>query len=133
MNGPEIEYVQSSFATVFARKGELAERFYVHLFRLMPEAESMFEKDFSKQKEMFSTMLTSCIRSLQDPERLEQMSVAMVMAHSRYNLGERAAKVAEEAAMSALRDVMGDEMSADEDAAWRVAITRVSRMIAGLK
>jgi hypothetical protein len=60
MDPKDIEEMQAGFAAIYGRKAEFADRFYVHLFARMPEAEAMFVGDFTKQKEMFASMLTYC-------------------------------------------------------------------------
>jgi len=107
MKSLDIDLVQSSFAAIYARKAEIAERFYIHLFVLMPEAKAMFGDEFSKQKEMFASMLTYCIKGLADQSSLGHASSNLAKTHARFNLGTREADIAGNALMAALEDVMG--------------------------
>lgn len=125
----DIDLVESSFAAVYARKAELAERFYVHLFSLMPEAEALFGDDFSKQKEMFATMLTYCIKGLVARSSLGHAGTSLAKTHARLNLGPRETDIAGRAVMAALEDVMAENLTDEQRAAWQRAISRVLRMM----
>lgn len=130
MNTQQIKLIQSGFARVFARKGELTERFYSHLFQNLPEVEALFHKDFAKQKEMFATMLASTVRGLGDGDSFQRFGESLAQSHARFNLTSRHLDGAAQSLMAALRDVMGERLSPAEDAAWREAITRLTGMMA---
>lgn len=129
MKAKDVELVESSFAAVYGRKAELTERFYIHLFTFMPEAEQMFGNDFSKQKEMFATMLTYCIKGLVDQRSLHLAGESLAKTHLRLQLGAREADIAGRAVMTALEDVMGAALSCEQKAAWQRAINRVMHLV----
>lgn len=129
MKATDIDLVQASFAAIYARKAEVAERFYIHLFSLMPEVEALFGRDFSKQKEMFASMLTYCIKGLADRNSLDLAGDGLAKTHARLRLGARETEIAGRAVMAALEDVMGETLNVEQRAAWQRAITRVMQMM----
>ncbi|KIC24806.1 MULTISPECIES: globin domain-containing protein [unclassified Leisingera] len=126
MGPQEIQHVQQSFAGIFARKADLAERFYVHLFTRLPEARGMFRGNFVKQKTMLTAMITSCVRNLDDPRTLEDIGVQLAQEHAHLDLGPREAEAAKRALIAALRDVLGAELDPETEFAWASAISRVA-------
>ncbi|MEP2715095.1 globin domain-containing protein [Pseudophaeobacter sp.] len=128
MESMDVKEMQSSFSEIYAKKAELAERFYVHLFDQMPEIEALFSDDFAKQKEMFASMLTYCLRGAVDNRSLIHAGDTLAKTHAQYNLGPREAEMAGKAVMAALVDVLGDDLSAAQAIVWQQAIARVMRM-----
>lgn len=126
MEPREIQYVQQSFAGVFARKADLAERFYVHLFTRLPAARAMFRGNFVKQKMMLTAMIASCVRNLDDPRRLEEIGTRLSREHAHLDLGPRETEAAKRALIAALRDVLGEELDPATEFAWASAISRVA-------
>lgn len=129
MEAKDIEVMQASFATIYARKAELAERFYVHLFDLLPEVEPLFDNDFAKQKEMFASMLTYCLKGVANNQSLSHTGVTLAKTHARYGLGAHETKMAGKAVMGALQDVLGDDFSPEQCAVWGQAVQSVMQLI----
>ena len=130
MNSDDCALVQRSFARVFARKAHLADRFYHHLFRGNPKARALFGGNMSRQKEMFTTMLTSSVRSMSDSDSFDALADRLADSHARFHLTQEDLSVAVQALIGALRDVLGNELSEQEAQAWQQAITRLTRMMA---
>ncbi|MFY0311533.1 globin domain-containing protein [Leisingera sp. D0M16] len=130
MKPQEIQHVQQSFAGIFARKADLAERFYVHLFTRLPEARSKFRGNFVKQKAMLTAMIAACVRNLDDPHTLAELSERLVQEHAHLDLGPRESEAAKRALIAALRDVLGPALDPETEAAWASAISRVARSMA---
>lgn len=129
MKTADIDLVQSSFAAIYARKAELAERFYFHLFAQAPDVEHLFGRNFSKQKEMFASMLTYCIKGLADEENFRLVGRGLEKAHAGLNLGEREFTFARSALLVSLHDVMGEDLSREQSDAWTRAISQVMQMM----
>lgn len=129
MKSQQVALVQSSFARVFARKAELADRFYDHLFEALPEAKSLFRGDFIAQKEMFASVLASSLRSLSDPSGFEVLGQQLARSHARFRLTSAQMISAANALVAALEDVVADDLNADEIAAWSEAFTRLTEMM----
>lgn len=129
MDSTDIALVQSSFARIFARKAELTDRFYAHLFARMPEVEQLFSGDFRKQKEMFSSMLASTVRSLSDYDTFAQLAQNLAQSHARFHLSEEHMENAAQSLVAALHEVMEGKLSPEEEAAWTRAITKLSSVM----
>ncbi|UWQ37748.1 globin domain protein [Leisingera aquaemixtae] len=130
MTPQEVQHVQQSFAGVFARKADLAERFYVHLFTRLPQARGMFRGNFVKQKAMLTEMIAACVRNLDDPATLAELSARLVQDHAHLNLGARESDAAKRALIAALRDVLGPALDPETETAWAGAISRVAGTMA---
>ncbi|MBY6067290.1 globin domain protein [Leisingera aquaemixtae] len=130
MQPQDIQHVQKGLAAIFARKADLAERFYVHLFTRLPEARAMFRGNFVKQKAMLMGMIAACVRKLDDPQALAALSGQLLQAHAHLDLGARETDAARRALMAALRDVLGADLDLESEAAWNRAISLVTAAMA---
>lgn len=129
MEGKDVKEMQSSFSKVYARKAQLTDRFYLHLFALLPEVETLFGGDFSKQKEMFAAMLTYCLKGVANSQSLPQARAGLVKVHARFNLGPREMELAGKAVMAALEDVLGNDLSTKQREIWEQAISGVMQLL----
>lgn len=129
MDNSDIALVQSSFARIFARKADLTDHFYKHLFERMPEVEALFHGDFVKQKEMFTTMLASTVRSLSNYESFAQLAEVLANSHARFHLSEVHMQNAAQSLVAALHEVMEGKLTPEEEAAWTRAITKLTSMM----
>jgi len=125
-----ISLIQNSFARVFRHKGELAERFYHHLFQALPEAQGLFRNDFFHQKEMFVMMLASTVRSLSSEESFEVLGDRLARQHASFGVSSAQYQAATDALVSAMKDVLGEDLSLEEEKAWNTAINRLTRKMA---
>ncbi|NDW46191.1 globin domain-containing protein [Ruegeria sp. PrR005] len=130
MTDDQIRLVQSSFARVFARKADLTERFYHHLFRELPESRQLFKGDFPVQKEMFASMLAATVRGMSDAKNFQVLGHGLARSHARFNLNRADLKKAARALQAALSDVMADGLSPEETAAWNEAVAQLMDMLA---
>ncbi|MCE8512496.1 globin domain protein [Ruegeria pomeroyi] len=130
MTDDQIRLVHSSFARVFARKAELTERFYHHLFRELPDSRRLFKGDFPAQKEMFASMLAATVRGMSDAKSFQLLGRGLARSHARFNLNHADLKKAARALQTALSDVMGDALSPEETAAWNEAVAQLMEMLA---
>lgn len=130
MNTKQVQLIQTGFPVIFAKKAELTDRFYFHLFECLPEVEPLFSNSFPKQKEMFASMLASSVRGLVGGDSLHRLGEQLAQSHARFNLSSRQLDAAAWSLMQALRDVMGDALPPEEESAWEEAVTRLTRMMA---
>ncbi|MBE1283723.1 MAG: globin domain protein [Rhodobacteraceae bacterium] len=130
MDHRHIALIQTSFAKVFKHKGELADRFYARLFEALPESRALFTQDFSKQKDMFEAMLASTVRSLGDTASFENLGERLALNHRKYGVDTKQYMAAADALTAALKDVMGDALSEDEERAWSEAVHALTGMMA---
>ncbi len=119
----QAEVVRSSFSRVFAKKAELTNRFYHHFFLAQPEIEVMFTKNFGIQKEMFSSMLALVVRALEQPELFYLLTDKLRKQHAPLAINKEQWRAAVDALILAFREVLQDDLSAEEDAAWAAAAT----------
>lgn len=122
--------IQENFSKRFACKSQISARFYDHLFELMPDAKNLFTNDAVVQKEMFATMLATVVRSLDKPELFKSVGQKMAESHARYGVDTRGYGLASTALENALCDVVGDDISPEELAAWKGAIDRLTSLMA---
>lgn len=121
----QAEIVRSSFSRVFAKKAELTNRFYHHLFLARPEIEAMFTKNFGIQKELFSSMLALVVQSLEQPKLFYLLTDKLRKQHAPLAINKEQWKAAVDALILAFREVLQDDLSAEEDAAWGAAATEL--------
>ena len=122
-----IPLVQDSFERVFRRKGELAERFYHHLFASVPEAQMLFRHDFIHQKEMFVTMLAATVRSMSSEESFDELGERLAMQHISSGVRPGQYQAAAGALTKAMKDVLGASLTVEEELAWQTAIARLTQ------
>ncbi len=129
MNNRDIEDIQASFSAAYAKKAALRERFYLHLFRILPETKSLFAGDHSRQKEVFTSMLTCCFQIMVIRDRPVHACNALARMYSSVGFGLRQGEGASKALMAALQDVMGNDLTETQSAIWQRAVARVMRMV----
>ena len=127
----QAEAVRSSFSRVFAKKAELTTSFYHHLFRSRPEVEGMFTKNLGIQKEIFSSILTMVVRTLEQPKSLDLLTDKLREQHDALAISADQWQAAIDALMLSFREVLQDDFSAKEDEAWREAATMLVGKMAG--
>lgn len=126
MRPQDIQSVQQSFAGIFARKADLAERFYVHLYTRLPEARRLFRNDFVKQKSMLTAMVAACVKNLDDRQALGELATQLLGTHAHLGLGARETEAAKRSLIAALRDILGADLDPETEAAWSRAISLVA-------
>lgn len=129
MNNRDIEEIQASFSAAYPRKAALGDRFYLHLFRILPETKCLFAGDHSRQKEVFASMLTCCFQSMVIRDRPVHGCNALAGSHAGAEFGLRQEEGASKALMAALQDVMGNDLTETQSAIWQRAVMRVMRMV----
>ncbi|KUP91535.1 globin domain-containing protein [Tritonibacter horizontis] len=129
----DARLVEGSFGTVFARKAELTDVFYKHLFEEMPAARDMFTHDFSRQKEMFARVLATGVRSHRGDATLAPLIENLLLQHRHLGLTSEHMYMAQRALLMAFRVVLTGHLTAAELSAWNAALRRLCQsMAAGL-
>jgi len=129
MNRSQISLVQSSFARVYAQKGELADRFYYHLFLGDPTLQPLFKNDFYKQKEMFLAILAATVSCMSEADKFRDIGQRLAAAHSNLGITVDQFENSADALMSALKDVMAGQYSNEEEEAWSSAIAHLIELM----
>lgn len=124
METRQAQLVQSSFSRIFARKADLTSRFYSHLFQQRPDIQPMFKAHFGTQKEMFASMLAMVVRGLTQPEVFGHLIDKLRDQHASLNLVRSDWSLACDCLLLALRDVLQD-LTTEEEEAWQAATARL--------
>jgi len=106
-----VELVRRSCESVADRPIELAERFYLYLFDLAPEARPMFPADMTAQTEKLCGALVAAIQALDAPDRIEATLHKLGAHHHRRHAVEPAHYLyVGQSLMHAVRDLAAEWM-----------------------
>lgn len=125
-----VIHTENSFPRIFVRKAELTEQFYHHLRLNFPETKALLPDSFWEQKELFERMLAGTFRGLSGSGNVQKLGVSLREKHSRYNLTQEHLGAFSAALTMALQDVMADDLSDQERAAWSETIATLARAMA---
>lgn len=117
MHDDDIRRVRDSFAAI----GDLADfgrRFYATLFRLRPDARSLFPVDPDMQVRKLVDMLAAIVRALDDPAWIEREFSALGRRHAGYGVGEDDYDDVGAALLITLRERFGDAFTPALEQAW---------------
>ena len=129
MKSNEIDLVQSSFAKVVPIKDQAAELFYGRLFEIAPEAESMFKDDMKDQGAKLMMSLATVVNSLRNLEVILPDVKALAKRHVDYGARPEHYAVVGSALLWTLGQGLGDEFTADVEAAWTTAYGTLSSVM----
>ncbi len=111
--------IQSTFALVAQERKRFSERFYANLFAIAPETEAQFAGTPPElQDRMFVEMLFLVVRSLSRLDELVPALTALGARHVAYGTLEAQLPIAKRALIATLRELLGDAMTAQAEAAW---------------
>jgi len=111
--------IQSTFLVVARERKRFAERFYAHLFALAPETEAQFAGTPPElQDRMFVDMLFLVARSLSRLDELAPALTALGARHVAYGTLRAQLPIAKRALIATLRELLGEAMTAEAEAAW---------------
>jgi len=130
MRDEHMALLHASFATVFDRRKEIAERFYEHLFSHAPEARAMFSNDIERQKRMFASMLGEVVRCVETTGEFAERLEALAESHRHYRIPAALFEVAGRALKDALSDVLDGLLSSAEMQVWKRAAERMMMAMA---
>ncbi|MGC9368114.1 MAG: globin domain-containing protein [Paracoccaceae bacterium] len=131
MQDDYLALLQASFAIVFDRKKDIANRFYENLFHSENETRALFSNNIERQKEMFASMLVEIVSCAETPEIFAAKVEALAEHHKRYNIPAAHFEVAGKALLDAFADELDALLSSTELRAWnRAARTMTDAMAA---
>jgi hemoglobin-like flavoprotein len=111
--------IQSTFALVARERQRFSERFYANLFALAPETEAQFAGTPPElQDRMFVEILFLVVRSMSRLDELAPALTALGARHVAYGTLEAQLPFAKRALLATLRELLGDAMTAEAEAAW---------------
>jgi hemoglobin-like flavoprotein len=112
--------IQSTWAALTPRVGEVTTRFYARLFELAPDTRAMFAHvDMAAQRTKFGDMLAAMVRLLDDPEDMVVAIGPLARRHVAYGVTADHLAAGGEALVGALADTLGGEITPNALRAWR--------------
>lgn len=126
MTPEQIGEVEGVIAAV-GRHPEFAERFYQRLFVVAPRTEAMFP-DVAAQRSKLTDELAAMVTLLGDLPSLDARARDLGARHRGYGVKAGDYRIAREAMVDTLHEVLGDEFGPQQEAAW----TRASSLITEL-
>lgn len=132
MNRESIARVQRSHAALAARAVDVPSRFYERLFAAAPEVRRLFPEDLTRLRAHFHAALALVVHNLDDVEVLGQSLRDLGVQHVHWGAQPGHYFIVREALVTALKELSGDDWSAELDQDWRDAIgTIASYMLQG--
>ncbi len=122
MEDAQAKLVEQSYVCVFARKAELATKFYDHLFQQNPDLRALFQEDMYVQREMFVSILAMILKFASRPQTFHELASRLARQHENLGVTHAQYAMAVDALMAALQDVLQNEMAPETAQAWKKAI-----------
>ena len=118
---PEHEAaVRASWVELAGRADEVAARFHERLVALDPEARALFGgRDLEAHRQELTRVLQELADSLEAPERMVGMLVALGRRHHGYGVREDQITPAGDVLVEALRETLDEAFTAEVEEAWR--------------
>jgi hemoglobin-like flavoprotein len=132
MNRESIARVQRSHAALLARAADLPSRFYERLFAAEPVVRRLFPEDLTRLRAHFDAALALIVRNLDNVEVLAASLRDLGVQHVHWGAQPSHYFIVQEALVTALKELSGDDWSPELDQDWRDAIgTIASFMLQG--
>jgi adenylate cyclase len=111
--------IQSTFALVAPQRQRFSERFYANLFAVAPETKAQFaDTPPELQDRMFVEILFLVARSVSRLDAMAPALTALGARHVAYGTLGSQLPLAKRALLATLRELLGDAMTAEVEAAW---------------
>jgi hemoglobin-like flavoprotein len=107
---------------------EFAIRFYDRLFDAAPETRAMFP-DLDAQRDKLRTELETLVRLIRNIDELEAEAGSLGARHRSYGVRAAHYRLARDAMTGALVDLLGDEFTAPDQAAWGRAYDLIAELM----
>lgn len=132
LDGATVTTVQAVCAELLERPERLAERFYHHLFRLLPRSRALFPADLGDQRVRMARVLVQTVAHLDDPRRTRGYLRALGGYHyARWGVRPEEYRQVGHALIEAARD-LSPAWSPAVGSSWVLVFERISAaMIAG--
>jgi len=126
----EIELLETSFAALAPKAGELAQKFYEELFKRCPAVKPMFANiEIEEQQQKLVAALGTVISSLRSPDELAKVLSGLGAQHKQYGAMPEHYQVVGETLLDVMAEVAGGIWSPKLASAWRAAINTVAGMM----
>lgn len=125
MTPEQIFLVQSTFAILRPRVGDLVATFYDRLFAADPSLRAMFPDDMTLQRQKLVAALIMAAQALSRPQPVLPVLQDRGRRHAAYGVHDGHYALAGAALLGALREHLGEAFDADVEAAWTAAYERI--------
>jgi len=126
MNREQIRLVQENFEKVVPIADAAATLFYGRLFDLDPALESLFKGDIVEQGRKLMQMIGVAVKSLDRLEQVLPAVCALGARHAGYGVREKDYDTVGRALIWTLRKGLGDDFTAEIEAAWAETYTALA-------
>jgi class 3 adenylate cyclase/hemoglobin-like flavoprotein len=114
-----VMVVQSTFALLARERARFGRRFYENFFAMAPDTRALFTNTSPElQDRMFVEILFLVVRSLSRMDELMPVLAELGARHVAYGTVESHFTVVKRALMETLREMLGNAMTAEAEAAW---------------
>jgi hemoglobin-like flavoprotein len=129
MTPQQVQIVQRTFQKVAPIAEVAAELFYARLFELDPQLRLLFKSDMRRQGAMLMNMLSSAVRSLENPEPLLPVLKNLGRRHVSYGVADKHYQTVGTALLDTLAHALGNEFDAETRLAWAAAYDLLSSVM----
>jgi hemoglobin-like flavoprotein len=129
MTPQQVQIVQRTFQKVAPIAEVAAELFYARLFELDPQLRLLFKSDMRRQGAMLMNMLSSAVRSLENPEPLIPVLKNLGRRHVSYGVADHHHETVGTALLDTLAHALGSEFDGETREAWAAAYALLSSVM----
>ena len=122
----QVAEIRASFRALQPKVLEASQIFYDRLFEIAPELRKLFRSDIEGQGMRFMTALGAILDHIDDREALTPHLRRLAQGHSAYGVQAENFKPMGQALIWTMRDVLGDDLSAEAELAWERAYDRLA-------
>lgn len=121
MTRDDIALVQASFAMLEPISGQVAEIFYIRLFRLDPSLKPLFKGDMRQQGRLLMKMIGTAVSNLHQLETIVPAVQALGKRHAGYGVQPAHYATFATALLATLQAGLGTAFTPETRAAWTTA------------
>jgi nitric oxide dioxygenase len=118
MTPHQIILIQNSFATLALDAENAGEVFYRHLFALAPEVRPLFSEEMTVQQLKLLQTLAIVVDALSRLPTILPVVRELARRHVSYGTSDEHYPVVGQALIAMLREILGDGLDAETEAAW---------------
>ncbi|MFW8634261.1 globin domain-containing protein [Cribrihabitans pelagius] len=126
LSGHDLKLLQDSYARLHAEMDLHSLYFYEALFRRAPELRGMFREDLEAQGMKFMSTLGRILAEMDTPQMLSAKLAELGKMHATIGVTRAQFAPMEDALIDTMQHVLGDEMNAELERAWRTGFQEVS-------
>ena len=132
LNSQDLKLLQDSYARLHAEMDLHSLYFYEALFRRAPELKPMFREDLEAQGMKFMSTLGRILDEMDHPHMLSAKLAELGRMHAAIGVTRAQFAPMEEALIDTMKNVLGEDMTADLERAWRTGFQEVGAAMSRL-